>query len=99
MCLLVRNALVYEARSSCLLVQGVEFLAHVVKVRSLGGGQMLFLFLLDAGGSPWGIGSWLGSMSPPVLIMGQRKKGRTLITHLKKSLAFLLFSYFLLDSY
>lgn len=99
MCLLARNALVYEARSSGLLVQGVEFLAHVVKVMSLGGGQTLFLLLQDAGGSPWGIGSWLGSVSPPVLIMGQRKEGYTLITHLKKSLDFILFSYFLLDSY
>ena len=65
----------------------------------MGGGQILFLLLLDAGGSPREIGSWLGSMSPPVLIMGQRKEGYTLITHLKKSLHFLLFSYFLLDSY
>ena len=52
---------------------------------------MLFPLLLDAGGSPWGIGS---PLSPPVLIMGQRKEGRTLITHLKKSLDFMLFSYF-----
>ena len=37
----------------------------MVKVRSLGGGQILFLLLLDAGGSPREIGSWLGSMSPP----------------------------------
>lgn len=64
--------------------------------------QTPFLLLLGAGGSPWGPGSWLGFWTLCHLlsfIRGQRKGGSTLITHLKKSLDFMLFSYHLLGSY
>lgn len=99
-CFLTRNALVCEVGSCFLLVLNVESLIHVEKVVSFGVGPDDLLVPLDTSERPWGVGGWLrDSMSPPLLITGQRNRGSTLIPHLKKSLDFVLFSYLPLASY